>query len=117
MASRSDLCGYRKQQRASPSGYIEHFIARIQVGKIDQALTKIRENLWTDPVIDCGSLAEYSQAFFPFLNTFVSHYYILATGIKATTRSRCCGVALNDEKISTWGTSPALEATYHEQKR
>jgi hypothetical protein len=85
MTSRSDLCGYWKQQRASPRCYIEHFIARIQVGKVDQALTKIRENLWTDPVIDCGSLAEYSQALFPLLNTFVSHYYALATEIKATS--------------------------------
>ena len=112
MASRSDLCGYWKQQRASPSGYVEHFIARIQVGKIDQTLTKIRENLWTDPVIDFGSLAEYSQTLFTLINTFVSHYYVLATEIKATTRYRCyCGVALNDKVIS-----PALEATYHEQR-
>jgi hypothetical protein len=93
MASRSDLCGYWKQQRASPSRYVEHFIARTQVGKIDQALTEIREDLWTDPVIDCGSLAEYSQVFFPLLNTFVSHYYVLARKIEATTRPRCCGVA------------------------
>jgi hypothetical protein len=41
--------------------------------------------LWTDPVIDCGSLAEYSLALFPLLNTFVSHYYALATEIKATS--------------------------------
>jgi hypothetical protein len=85
VTSRSDLCGYSKQQRASPSRYVEHFIARIQVGKIDQALTKISENLWTDPVIDRGSLAEYSQALFSLLNTFVSHYYVLATEIKATS--------------------------------
>jgi hypothetical protein len=52
--------GYWKQHRPSSSRYVEHFTARTQVDKVNQALTKIRENLWTDPVIDCGGLAEYS---------------------------------------------------------
>jgi hypothetical protein len=52
----------------------------MQVGKLDEALTKIRENWWTDPVIDCGSLTEYSQAFFPFINSLIGHNYILSYG-------------------------------------
>jgi hypothetical protein len=54
----------------------------MRIGKVDQALTEIRENLWTDPVIDCGGLAEYSQAFFSLINTFVSHYYVLPVETK-----------------------------------
>ena len=77
MAIRSDLCGYWKQQSASPSRYVEHFVTQMQVGKVGQRLTKMSENWWTDPVIDRGSPIEYSQALFLLINSLVGHYDVL----------------------------------------
>jgi hypothetical protein len=82
------------KQHAFSSRYVEHFIARIQVGKIDQA-DKIRENLWTDPVIDRGSLAEHRS---------LSRFSIpLSSLLRPSHRNKSnivvAGVALNDKEI------------------
>ena len=112
MASRPDLWATGNNNAPLPAATSS--IARIRVGKLDQALTEIRENLWTDPVIDFGSLTEYSQALFTLINPFLSHYLeqsVLATEIRATTDIVCYAVAVPITEYLS-----ALEASYHEQR-